>query len=93
MARAVWNESHKLLWQPQRGPDGKLYALFDLRRDPGETRDLLSPGRRAEGTERIFSTLMRAARVVVPAIEVGARESIPLDAELEERLRALGYLE
>ena len=39
--RAIRDESHKLLWQPQRGPDHKTYALFDLRRDPGEMRDLL----------------------------------------------------
>ena len=91
--RAIRNESHKLLWQPQRGPDNKIYALFDLRRDPGEMRDLLGSKPRSESTQRIVSTLMRAARVAVPEIEAPRKESITLDAKREERLRALGYLD
>ncbi len=91
--RAIWNESHKLLWQPQRGPDNKIYALFDLRQDPGEMRDLLGSEHRSESTQRIFSTLMQAARVAIPEIEVPRKESITLDAKREERLRALGYLD
>jgi hypothetical protein len=91
--RAIRNESHKLLWQPERGPDHKTYALFDLRRDPGELHDLLGPGRPPESTQRIFSTLLRAARVTVPEIEAPRQESVPLDAEQQKRLRALGYLE
>ncbi len=91
--RAIRDASHKLLWQPQRGPEGKLYALFDLVADPGETGDLLGAEHRTARSEEIFRALLAALRTAVPPYATPDGGSIPLDPETQQRLRDLGYLE
>lgn len=80
--RALLSWPLKLVTQEEQG----RRELYDLARDPGETRDL-APERRAE-VDRLASLLERllAARRARPAAE-GA-----LSPEESEELRALGYV-
>ena len=90
--RAIRDDTYKLLWQPQRGYDDKGHALFNIEDDPGETRDLLSPERLTGSTRPIFERLARAVRRAVPPFEGPEREQRPIDPELLERLRSIGYV-
>ncbi len=62
---------------------GRPGPLFDLSRDPGEREDLA--GSRPALVQRLLAEV--AGRAVAPA------ERIPLDPELRERLKALGYIQ
>ena len=64
-------------------------ALFDLRSDPGETRDVCSPRTWRGGQLR--DDLSTVHQRDVEDSLAGAR--VDLDAELRQRLRALGYLD
>jgi hypothetical protein len=98
----VLDGPYKLLWQPQGGPNGTSHLLFDLRQDPAETRDLLA-GESPVGPESkegagggpaaLVESLLERARQRVPPFDSGPARKAPIDPELEERLRALGYLE
>lgn len=90
--RAVRDEAHVVLFEPEGGPDGKTMALFDLRSDPGEQRDLLAGGRGTAGDRAIVRSLLRRAREAVPPFAAPDRTLAPLDPEIEKRLRSLGYL-
>jgi arylsulfatase A-like enzyme len=95
--RAVYQERYKLIYLPGRRPEAEpppsAWALFDLVADPGEERNLLAEDPRSPEVEAIFATL-RAALEHAPS-EQGSLEPehAPLDPELEERLRRLGYLD
>ncbi len=91
--RAVRGERYKLLWQPLPAPDGEAHMLFDIAVDPRETRNLLTRDRRTAETERIVQRLVSAAREVVSPLGVANKQYVPLDPDLEERLRSLGYIE
>ena len=90
--RAIRHGRYKLLWQPQRGYDGGLNELFDLVADPGESHDLLGSERRAGGVEAIQPVLLRGGAAAVPPFTAPEQADVPLDPELEQRLRALGYI-
>jgi hypothetical protein len=63
-------------------------TLYDLRDDPRERIDLLA--RRP----RLAARMRRALETHFASVEPGAPpEVVPIDAELEEALRALGYLQ
>jgi arylsulfatase A-like enzyme len=96
--RSIRNRDHKLIWEPD-GPsqegierDGD-YALFDIVADPGETRDLLAPDRRTPETQRIADALAALLPESIPSFDAPDAEFAPVDPEVEERLRALGYLD
>jgi arylsulfatase A-like enzyme len=92
--RAIRNRSWKLLWETGAGGDGKTrenpYALFDVARDPGETRDLLV-GARTPAVEQAFRTMAAALPEAVPPFTRPARTTAPVDERTRERLEALGY--
>lgn len=82
------------LWSVQRG-DLKLILsdrgdaeLYDLSRDPGETRNLA--GERPEDVRRLAGDVLRGDSAPAGA---GAEPAFPLDDETREMLRRLGYVE
>jgi arylsulfatase A-like enzyme len=90
--RAVRDDAHVLLFEPEGGPDGKTLALFDLDADPREQRDLLAPGVRTPDNRAIVRSLLERGRETVPPFATPDRTLVPLDPEIEKRLRSLGYL-
>ncbi len=91
--RAIRSGTHKLILQPEEGPDGSRDALFDLLADPGETRDLLAGDSLGPEVEAIRAALLRAAGEAVRPFERPSKESTAIDTELERRLRSLGYIQ
>ena len=70
----------------RRGADG--LALYDLKADPDETRDV------AAGERRAFGRLRRLLAAWLAAVEPGGGGDAVREAEeAERRLRSLGYLE
>jgi choline-sulfatase len=65
------------------------FALYDLRADPGETRDVL------RGHRRVFHRLREALSAWLARTEgaQAAAESVRKGEEAEKQLKALGYLE
>jgi arylsulfatase A-like enzyme len=61
--------------------------LFDLRADPGETKNLVVDGETAARPRGLLSEMLARAKSVAVA-----RQTAPIDAATQERLRALGYL-
>jgi arylsulfatase len=93
--RTIRNRSYKLLWEPD-GPavrGGVEMQLFNVAEDPAETRNLLSPDRLTEQIQQVADSLSAEIESAVPPFDTPAAEFAPLDPALEERLRALGYLE
>lgn len=89
--RALRTRAWKLL--SASGPGGGAWGLYDLRADPGETRNLLEGEPSAEA-RRIAAFLGDRLAEAVPASDVLPRpRSAPLDPDLERRLRELGYLD
>jgi len=74
-------------------PDGGTIELFDLARDPGETRDLVGTGDPREGRARELARRATPGplRGVGEQEEDLEQEGLPL--ETVEALRALGYVE
>ncbi|MFT5052444.1 MAG: choline-sulfatase [Chlamydiales bacterium] len=91
--RAVRTRNYKLLWQPQGGPDGKEHALFNIREDPLETRDLLSQELLNAEAEQIVRELVDASRDVVPRYERSPTLFVPVGDDVLNRLRSLGYMD
>ena len=95
--RVVRNDSYKLMWEPDGRRDEQVksnpYALYDVRRDPGERHDLLLPENRSTHTDEIFEIMAQALRTAVLPFERPAAATAPIDRQLSERLRALGYTE
>ena len=69
------------------------YRLYDLSADPDETRDLLAGGAVADETRAAFERLRHALPGAVTPRARARSERVPVDPELAERLRALGYAE
>jgi arylsulfatase A-like enzyme len=78
-----------LLAVPRGGEPVRVVSeeLYDLRDDPREQRDLL-PSPRAEPLRRAALAYIQGARA-----EAAAPNPAHLDAEAQEKLKALGYLE
>lgn len=74
--------SHKLVWLP----DLELWRLFDLARDPAESRS-----DEASGTPEIRA-LQESARALWGA-EPAPGRAAPLDPATLEALKGLGYVE
>lgn len=79
----VRNERFKLLAQPAK----KSFELFDLEADPGERRDV------AAEHPAEFEALRSAFRAWHADLHPLAMSSTQLDAETEEGLRSLGYIQ
>jgi hypothetical protein len=95
--RAVYQGRYKLMHSPGRRADERTsagpWALFDLQDDPREERNLLAERPRPPEVERIFTSLHMALDHALPAGAVLEPDHAPIDPELEERLRGLGYLQ
>jgi len=95
--RAVYQGRYKLIHSPGPRADARTsaspWALFDLQDDPREKRNLLAERPRPPEVERIFATLHMALDHALPSGAVLEPDHAPIDPELEERLRSLGYLQ
>ena len=81
--RAALRDDWKLIWTPGQVAEPE-YELYDLARDPGETRDRYRPG------DPVADELARAVRSFAAGDRAADREPTPED---RRRLRELGYLE
>lgn len=96
-SRSIRNAEFKLVYEPAGSPDrGRKrnpYSLYDLRTDPGESRDLLAATPPSQKAERIAQVLRERLAEQVPEFRGPEPETTPIDSEMERRLEALGYLE
>jgi arylsulfatase A-like enzyme len=94
--RAIRSAGWKLSYEPGGGPGREElrqpWSLYDLRADPGETRNLLDGEPTAE-VRRVAERLKSRLVAGVPAVERPDAPTVPIGADLEERLEELGYLE
>lgn len=92
--RAILFGEHKALWQPGKPPyDPKERALFRTDRDPGERQDLFRQSDPPESVRETYRDLVRGGIEAVPAFAAPMTEQAPIDPEMLERLRALGYVD
>jgi choline-sulfatase len=93
--RTIRNRNYKLMWEPDGSPaePNREYALYDLREDPLERRNLAAPQFTTAETRRILETLTARLREAVPEFEPPRPEYAPVDPAVKERLRALGYVD
>ncbi|HLE68579.1 MAG TPA: sulfatase-like hydrolase/transferase, partial [Vicinamibacteria bacterium] len=77
--------SHKLIWDEERGE----LELYDMLSDPKECRDLSEEDR---PTVARMKTYLRETLERNEARGALAPEAIPMDDELRDRLKALGYV-
>jgi arylsulfatase A-like enzyme len=94
--RAVRGERWKLLYEPDGRGDGRdsasPWSLYDVEDDPMERRDRLAGEPDAEA-KRVFEQLRNALREAADDVRAPERRTAPVDPELAERLRDLGYVE
>jgi len=81
----------------QRTAEGPSYALYDLDGDPAERDDRLSESPRPDGAEALIAEVERYA-ADCEAQQAALRQMFTadagsIDADREEKLRALGYIE
>jgi arylsulfatase A-like enzyme len=95
--RSIRNARFKLVYEPEGTPAragrSNPYALYDLRDDPGETRDLLAAHPPDPDARRVFEALAPRLEQAVAPFDRPAATAAPLDPALARRLKALGYLE
>jgi arylsulfatase A-like enzyme len=91
-ARALRNARLKLVTGPERpgAPPGQ--ALFDLVRDPRETRSLLAPPASSGGAREAAASMTDALAALASDRPRLPSRTVPLEPDQLERLRALGYL-
>ncbi len=85
--RTVIHDNWKLIWTPGQTPE-LMFELYDLTRDPGETRDLYAASH--PQAQRLAPMLRRWVDLGMAG---GAKDPTPLSAEDEEKLRSLGYID
>ena len=78
--------SHKLIWDQERGE----LELYDLVTDPKECRDL---SEEESSSVARMKTYLREHLERNDARGALAREAVPMDDELRDRLKALGYIQ
>jgi arylsulfatase A-like enzyme len=92
--RAIRNRRWKLLWQPDGAPDGPRadpYSLYDMASDPGEQHDLA--GATDPALRRALDELRRSLAAAGPEHPLFDAPNVSVDRPVEERLRALGYVQ
>jgi len=90
--RAIRTNVHKLIWQPQDGPDGKQHVLFNIQTDPEEKLDLLTKEHYTTDTQDIVKSLLQLGRDAVPEFARSPTQLAPVDQDTLRRLRSLGYV-
>jgi len=90
--RAIRTKTYKLLWQPQGGPTRKQHVLFNIREDPQEERDLLSPEFYSDDAQQLVQALLQAGRDTVPEYTPSPTQFVPVGEDVLRRLRSLGYV-
>jgi arylsulfatase A-like enzyme len=88
LAKALWDDGHRLVTIVR--PDRTLVELYDRRADRAETRDISAA--QPDVRERMLELLWDAYDRENPVAAVGTGDH-PLDPEVRERLRSLGYLD
>jgi len=95
--RAVYQGHYKLIHSPGRraeaNPPPSAWSIYDLRDDPSEELDLLALERRSATVEAAFASLRLALEEASVGGPLFEREHAPVDPDLEQRLRSLGYVE
>lgn len=93
--RSVRNRRFKLVYEPPGDEMGGAgdYSLFDLESDPGEEFDRLEPAFRSPETDRAFERFREHLPDAVAELPAPVRGSAVIDAELQQRLEAIGYAE
>lgn len=96
--RAAYRGRYKLIHAPGRraetNPPPRAWSLFDLAEDPAEEHDLLAEPELPAAVEPVYAGLRLAIETwLAGASPVLAPEAAPVDPQLEERLRSLGYVE
>jgi arylsulfatase A-like enzyme len=90
--RAIRNDDWKLIWQPDGAPDGahaQPYQLFEIERDPAEAADRIADPSLEGAIGRLTETLQSAG----PAQPLHAAPKVSVEGDVEDRLRALGYVD
>jgi arylsulfatase A-like enzyme len=90
--RAIRNENWKLIWQPDGAPDrarANPYSLYAIERDPAEADDRIADPSLAAPIERLANSLQAAG----PTEPLHTAPAVPIEGDVEERLRALGYVD
>lgn len=89
LRRVVRTKEMKYIW----ASDG-THELFDIRRDPGETRNLIESdaATAVELHGRLMEWVSSQPKYVPPVRDDDSVRSAPVDAETIERLRGLGYV-
>jgi arylsulfatase len=83
---SAFDGRYKLIEIPK--PGGAMFELYDLERDPGESRNLAQDGAESATRLRLFGELQRY-------VDYGTGEPAPprdIEPEELERLRSLGYV-
>jgi hypothetical protein len=82
----VRTAAHKLIWDEERGE----VELYDVVADPGECRNL---GEQDASSVAGMKTRLLEHLERNEARGALARETVPIDDELRDRLKALGYVD
>lgn len=72
-----------------RNFDGSQIELYDLEKDPGETKNLAA---NIAYRDMCFELLNKINKLLDQAGEIEKRDEVTLDQSLRERLKALGYI-
>jgi arylsulfatase len=93
--RGPWKLIHQPGRRPEPDPPPGAWSLFHLDDDPEERTNLLADRKAGPEIASTFRELRSELSVELPRIAdlEPADDAVLLDAELEERLRSLGYLE
>lgn len=73
-----------------RPPEPPRFELYDLSADPGETGNIF--GRHPEAIKKIMPVIVDIGRLIKRKIAEMNNSGMPMDKEVEEQLKSLGYL-
>jgi arylsulfatase A-like enzyme len=93
--RSIRNRRFKLVFEPPDPEAGKGngYALYDLEIDPHEEFNRLEQSYQSPLTNAAFDAFRTSLPDAVEELPAPERSAAKLDAELRERLEAIGYIE
>jgi arylsulfatase A-like enzyme len=93
--RSLRNRNYKLLYEPNGSPDQREssspWSLFDLRVDAAERFDRTDSRYRTPEFDRAHAHLEKHLATAVDHVPAPAREIVPIESELGDRQKALGY--